>query len=352
MTSGAMPDQSVSAAGGTAAAPDAPPVPAASATPATAAPATPAALATPDAAATPAAGEASVTSAPSPSNPAKFEGCPIFTADDYYNANISHAAADPHSANYIAAARAAGNTSGFRASTGAEFVNIANSSTPRLAVHPDTAWHVFANPYPWGSSFRIEPAGDRHAIVLDTSTCHLYEADSTVYSGGRLSAYSSADWSLTQPFRPPASGPSAMASGLSIFAGMVKWEEVQSGAINHALNWEAPAHTFGNGIYMRPASNGEAYTFNGRSYALPYGAHLRLKASFDISNFPPQAKIVAQAMKVYGIYLSDTGSNGNGLYFANALDGTNPWDGSDLSALGRINISDFDVLPISGVRHI
>lgn len=283
---------------------------------------------------------------------ATFDGCPVFTAGDYYNANVASAALDPHSASYISAAMSAGNTSGFWASTGEEFVNIATSSTPKLTVHPQVSYHQFPVPYPWQSSFKIEPAGDAHAVVLDTSTCHLYESYSTHYSGGSLSAYSGANWDLRTGFKPLASGPSAMASGLSIFAGMVKWEEVQSGAIHHALNWEAPAHTVGNGIYVHPASDAESYTFNGSGYALPYGAHLRLKASFNISNFPPQARIVAQAMKTYGIFLSDTGSYGNGLYFANALNGSDPWNSSDLNALGNLKISDFEVLPVGTVNHI
>ncbi len=113
-----------------------------------------------------------------------------------------------------------------------------------------------------------------------------------------------------------------MASGLSLFAGMVKWEDYQSGAINHALNWAAVAHTVAEYRFVRPASDTDQLAFNGGSpYQLPYGAHLRLKASFSTAGWGPEATMVANAMKTYGIYLADTGSSSNALYFSDASDG-------------------------------
>jgi hypothetical protein len=144
-----------------------------------------------------------------------------------------------------------------------------------------------------------------------------------------------------------------MASGLSLFAGMVKWEDYQSGAINHALNWSAIAHSVSQYHFVVPASDTDQLTFNGTSsYQLPYGAHLRLKASFSTAGWGPQASMVANAMKTYGIYLSDTGSSGNALYFANAPDGSNPWNSSDLSALSQITLSDFDILTLPTIQTV
>lgn len=62
--------------------------------------------------------------------------------------------------------------------------------------------------------------------------------------------------------------------------------------------------------------------------------------------------MVAQAMKNYGILLADTGSSGNALYFANESNGTNPWSYSDLSALSKINLSDFDVLTLPTIQNV
>lgn len=294
------------------------------------------------------------TAAPSTGNVAKYQGCPVFTAGDYYNAPISSSALDPNSANYINSVAAAGDTSGFYASTGYEKVNLANSSTPLLTVKQKVSYHTFPVPYPWQSGYYIEALNDAHGMVVQTSSCHLYESYSTTYSGGVLSAYSGANWDLTKGFVPMAAGtPSAMASGLSIFAGMVKWEDYQSGAIRHALNFAAPAGTVAQWKFVRPASDTDGLAFKGTSsYQLPYGAHLRLKSSFSTTGWGPEATMVANALKTYGMYLADTGSSSNALYFANSSSGTNPWNGSDLSALSKLNIKDFDVVTMPTVQTV
>lgn len=287
-------------------------------------------------------------------NVATYLGCPVFTAGDYYNKAVTAAAIDPSSAAYIASVKAAGDTASFYASTGVERVNDANNATPMLTVHPQVSYHQFPLPYPWASNFYIEPLSDKHAMIVQTQSCHLYESYGTGYSGGILSAYSGANWDLTKPFVPmPPGSPSSMASGLSLFAGMVKWEDFQSGSIKHALNWAGIAHSVAQYKFVVPASDTDWLTFNGgNSPQLPYGAHLRLKASFNTSGWGPQSKMVAKAMQTYGVYLSDTGSSGNALYFANAADGSMPWSSSDLSALSKLHITDFDVLKLPPVQTV
>jgi hypothetical protein len=289
----------------------------------------------------------------SAANVASYAGCPVFTAGDVYNAPVVSASIDPNSANYISSMYAAGNRSGFYASTGVEKENQANNSTPLVAVKQQVSYHTFPVSYPWQSSFYIEPLSDRHAIVVQTQSCHLYEAYGTSYSGGVLSAYSGANWNLTKPFVPlPPGSPSAMASGLSLFAGMVKWADYQSGSIDHALNWAPPAHTVAEYLFVAPASDTDRLPFYGSGLQLPYGAHLRLKASFSTAGWGPESTAVANAMKTYGIYLADTGSSGNALYFGDAANGTNPWNGSDLAHLSSINITDFEVLKLPAIQSV
>jgi hypothetical protein len=295
------------------------------------------------------------TATPAPTGSvAKYMGCPVFTAGDYYNAPVTSASIDPNSANYINAVVNAGDTSGFYASTGYEKVNNATSSTPMLTVHQKVSYHSFPVPYPWASGYYIERLNDAHGMVVQTQSCHLYESYNTTYSGGVLSAYSGANWDLTKPFVPlPAGSPSAMASGLSIFAGMVKWEDYQSGSINHALNWAAVANTVAAWKFVRPASDTDGLAFKGSSsYQLPYGAHLRLKSTFSTSGMGPEATMVIKAMKTYGVYLADTGSSGNALYFANAANGTNPWNSSDLSGLSKVHVSDFEVVKLPTIYTV
>lgn len=281
--------------------------------------------------------------------------CPFFTSGDYYTAPVTAARVDPQSARYIEAMVSAGNTGGFwTASTPVEFINVADRSTPRRRVRPKVKYHGFDDPYPWSDAFRIEPLSDAHAIVVDAGTCELYETYDTTYADGDLSAYSGAHWSLRRPFAPlPGGTPSAMASGLSLYAGMIRWEEVRSGHIDHALNWAAPAGTVAQYDYVRPASDTDRLPFKGTSpYRLPYGAHLRLRASFNLSHFGPQSRAIALAMKRYGIFLADTGSDDNALYDAMPLDGKNRWNARDLAALQSIHITDFDVLELGPVFSV
>lgn len=284
---------------------------------------------------------------------ARFAGCPVFQPGDAYDKDISRAAVDPHSAQYIDSMIDAGNTFGFYASTGVEWINLATDRTSLRTVHPKVAWHAFATRYPWDAAFRIEPLSDAHAIVVHTGSCHLYELYSATFSGNVLSAYSGADWDMRKSYTAlPPGTPSSMSSGLSLFAGMVKWEEYRSGAIRHALNWAPLVHTVAQYEYVWPASDTNGASYSGTStYRLPWGAHLRLKASYDTRSWGPQARAVARAMKRYGIYLADVGNDKNALYFANALDGSDPWDRRDLEALDSLRLSDFDVLRLPKIQR-
>jgi hypothetical protein len=281
--------------------------------------------------------------------------CSGFPAGDpLYSSNISSASVDPNSASYIQSMIAAGNNLGFYASTGVERPNLATNSTPMMTVVQKVSYHTFPVSYPWSSAFYIEPLSDAHAIVVQTQSCHLYESYNTTYSGGVLSAYSGANWDMTKKFVPLQPGnPSAMASGLPLFAGMVTWTDYQSGAIAHPLNWAGIAGTASQYGFVSPASDTEQLSFKGNSsFQLPYGARLRLRASFDTSGWGPQASMVVQAMKTYGIMLADTGSSGNALYFGNAPDGSNPWNRVDLASLGSIKMSDFDVLTLPTIQVV
>lgn len=281
--------------------------------------------------------------------------CPFFTPGDYYTRDVSGAQVDPASSRYIDSMEDAGNRGGFWAAANpVEFINVANAFAPRRLVRQKVPYHRFDRAYPWNDTFHIEPLSDAHAIVVDTSTCELYETYETSYASGTLSAYSGAYWNLRRPFVPlPGGTPSAMASGLSLYAGMITWEDVARGHIDHALNWSAPAGTVAQFDYVRPASDTDQLPFKGTSaYRLPYGAHLRLRASFDLSRFGPQSRAIAQAMKRYGIFLADTGSDDNGLYSAMPLDGRNHWDARDLAALDSIHITDFEVLRLGKVFSV
>jgi hypothetical protein len=72
------------------------------------------------------------------------------------------------------------------------------------------------------------------------------------------------------------------------------------------------------------------------------GARFRLKASVDVSKFPPQARAVAQALKTYGAILAD---NGSPWFFSGTQDDT--WVNSQLDALKTLKGSDFEAVDSS-----
>jgi hypothetical protein len=294
-----------------------------------------------------------------PNNVAVYQGCGVFTAGDWYNKPITQASVDRSSANYIASVAAA-DSSGFYLSTGVEHVNLAGMATPTYTVRAAVAYHQNewnANPpWPWMPPYAIEPLSDKHAIVFRVSppTCRLFETYGTSWSGSTFSAYSGWSWDLTQPFQSlPAGWPSAMASGLSLFAGAVKAEEIQAGVIRHALNWGAAANSVAQWTFVLPATDTDGLAFQGGdpNYQLPYGAHLRLKASFNDSGFGPQARAITTALKTYGMFLADTGSS-NALYGIEAQDGLNHWNSGDLSALGNLHLTDFEVLTLPAIQRV
>ncbi len=195
--------------------------------------------------------------------------------------------------------------------------------------------------------------GDCHFIVVDTGECRLFEmwranqTSSSTFEGGCLAV-----WDLRAPYSPTLRGDcctSADAAGLPIAAHTFTADEVAAGAIRHAIRFILPNSLIRNRVYVRPATHSTGAT-TGPAEAPPYGARLRLKASFDESRLSSGARVVARALKEYGMILSDGGN----LTFtaANDRSTTHKWPEvelapGDLTALGW---TDFEV-PALGTRY-
>jgi hypothetical protein len=177
--------------------------------------------------------------------------------------------------------------------------------------------------------------GDRHVLVLEKDGCWLYELyNSHHLSNGSWSADSTAIWDMTIDPQRPYTWTSADAAGLPIFTGLVRYDEVAAGAINHAIRFTVP-HS--RQAFTPPASHWASSVTD--PDAPPMGARLRLKASFDISSFSPQNQVILTALKKYGMILAD---NGSAIYLSGAPDSR--WNNSDLHLLGTITAADFDVV--------
>jgi hypothetical protein len=161
--------------------------------------------------------------------------------------------------------------------------------------------------YPLGRDTKIEGGrasdGDRHAIIVDKGRCKLYEIFDTRQVDGTWRGGSGAVWSLKKNKLRPNGWTSADAAGLPILAGLLRWNEVRSNRIDHAIRFttdETSNH------YLWPARH-----FAGSTDDLnfpPMGARFRLNASYDASGLSPYAQRVVAAMKKYGLVLADNGS--------------------------------------------
>jgi hypothetical protein len=197
--------------------------------------------------------------------------------------------------------------------------------------------------YPIPANVKVEGGpnadGDRHVILHDPVGCKVYELFAAARSGSGWKAGSGAVFDLrSNKLRTPG-WTSADAAGLSIFAGLVRYDEVAAGHIDHAIRVTVPRS---QAKYLWPARH-EASDSSSTSLP-PMGLRLRLKASVNVSVLPKQARIVAVAMQKYGVIVAD---NGSPWYISGTPD--ERWDNDALHALGRLHGSDFEAVDASGL---
>jgi hypothetical protein len=223
---------------------------------------------------------------------------------------------------------------------GIPFDVVSSRSTPRSRVtfeYSDESDHVG---YPIPKHVHVESGSDHHALLLDKDACRLYELGGLAKRGGRWTAWAGATWSLESNKLRPAGWTSADAAGLPIFPGLARYDEAARGVIDHALRFTVQRSR-------------RAFVYPARHYASsltdptlpPMGLRVRLKASFDVSGFPRQARIVLTALKRYGMMVADNGSN---WYISGAPNAK--WNNDDLHSLGRVKGSDFEVVEPSAIH--
>ena len=277
-------------------------------------------------------------------------GCPMFPADDVWNADVSGLPVDPHSAEWMASMDAASTNlhpdfgpSGDPSTPYGMPFTVVSPSHPFVSVAFQYADESDPGPYPFGSDTPIEggssSTGDRHAIMVDPSTCTLYELYDATYSPSGSTAGSGAIWSLRSDALRPAGWTSADAAGLPILPGLLRYDEVAAGAVTHAIRMTA-AQT--DTSFVWPARH-EAGARADPSLP-PMGARFRLKAGYDISGYSPAAQVVLRAMQHYGLILADNGSN---WYFGGTADPA--WPLSLVDELKQVPAAAFEAVDESSL---
>ncbi len=275
--------------------------------------------------------------------------CPVFPANNAWNQRVDRLPVAADSAHLIASI-------GLDAPVHADFgsgkwdggpigipFDVISRKTPRRHVSFAYADESDRVRYPIPQHVHIEggahSTGDRHAILVDRSSCRLYELYDLRRTSHRWTAGSGATWSLRSNHLRPAGWTSADAAGLPIFAGLARWDEVSRGVIDHALRFTA-------------RETKRAYVYPARHYASsssdpslpPMGLRVRLKASVNIASFPRQARVVLRALQRYGMILAD---NGSPWYVSGAPN--RHWSNDALHTLGRLTGADFEVVDTSSL---
>jgi hypothetical protein len=182
--------------------------------------------------------------------------------------------------------------------------------------------------------------GDRHVIVMDKDNCWLYELFNA-YKGrrGAWTADSVAIFDMLGTPTRPFLWTSADAAGLAILPGLVRYEEIVAGSINHAIRFTLPTTRV---AFTPPASHWASNVMDPNSP--PMGMRMRLRADFDISSYPRTVQIILAAMKKHGIILAD---NGSGIFLSGAPDSR--WNNDELRQLGNVKASDFQVMQMAPI---
>ncbi len=275
-----------------------------------------------------------------------------FPADNFWNRNIASAPVDPNSAaiiNYIGGTDpvhpdfGSGEYNG--SSIGIPYVVVDSSQAPVVINFTAYGDESDPGPMPVPASAPIEGypnpgSGDRHVLVIDNSTCWLYELYSSYpQADGSWNAASAAVWDLLADGQRPLTWTSADAAGLSIFAGLARYDEVASGSIKHALRFTLQNS---RAAFVPPASHWASTTSNAN--AAPMGMRLRLKASFNISVYSAANQVILTALQQYGMIMADNGSN---MYISGAPD--DRWDNDDLHNLDQVTAADFEVVQMNPI---
>jgi hypothetical protein len=290
--------------------------------------------------ATASAAPPSPTASAAPSQPGS---CPILPPDNVWHADVSRLPVLAQSGAYIASIGAA---KPVHPDFGAPFgipVTTIRPDQARVPVTFEYAGESDPGPYPIPANALIEGGpsadGDRHVILYDPAGCKAYELYDAHPAGPGWRAGSGAVYDLRSNRLRRAGATSADAAGLPILPGLVRYDEVKAGHVDHAIRLTAPQT---RNAYLWPARH--AASARTDPNLPPMGLRLRLKASVDVSRLPAPARVIAEALKRYGAIVADNGS-------AWFLSGTQDdrWDDDALNALKSLRGDQFEAVDESGL---
>lgn len=292
---------------------------------------------------------------------------PRFPAGAIWNQDISSLPADPNSATMTAASVGWGTGStSFQIDFSMHVLYTAGQSTTVTPLIQESGYYTpdcdsgLSVPLPalgaieGSSNYTCDLSNDCHLFVVDGNT--LYESYQTTVDTSGLHSMCLVKWRLDLVYPQNGRGDgctSADAAGFpmaplifgpdEVYAAM----QVSNGDLGHAIRFILPNSRMRRGYYVHPASHNGAPS-SPSANAIPYGARLRLKSSFNIAGYSPAAQVILRTLKKYGMFLSDGGTvpltADDGLFAKHKW--TDPNINIDSHSLFGVALSNFDVMPL------
>ncbi len=273
--------------------------------------------------------------------------CQVFPADNVWNTPIDRLPKDKRAQDYI-------DSIGPLHAVHPDFGSNLDTGIPYTLIPPDTrparitfdyAEDSDLGKYPIPPDAPIENGplskGDRHMLMVDERRCTLYEIyDAHPVGDGTWTAGSGIIMDLNSNALRAENKTSADAAGLPILPGLVRYDEVMAGEINHALRFTVPKT---QSKFIWPGRHKASH--NPDLKLVPMGARFRLRADFDVSKYSKENQVIMKALKKYGMFMAD---NGSAMFISGVSD--KRWDDSDLHQLGAMKAEDFEAVDESGLQ--
>jgi hypothetical protein len=263
--------------------------------------------------------------------------CSVFPENNIWNTPVTSLPVDPNSAAYI---ESMGPDlplhADFGAASGIPYA-VTTGDVPPAQVAAGSA-ESDAGPYRLPDDAPVEPGSDRHVVILGAADCRLYELYAAERKGtGQWEAGSAAIFDLRSNRLRPEGWTSADAAGLPIFPALLRFDEVRSGSIRHALRFTTRRT---RRAFVWPARHFASQSNDPR--LPPMGMRFRLKASVPLDGFSPETRVILTALKQYGMMLAD---NGGPWYLTGTPDSR--WSTRVISELRQVKGADFEAVDTS-----
>jgi len=272
-------------------------------------------------------------------NNPSLSGVQMFPADNIWNTPIDDMPVDSHSATWIATLRARSSVLDYNVRFP---YNVVDASVAHQYIQefefPGESDDVG---YPIPASPKIESEwapgeSDYHMLIVDLGSHELYELNYVHTVPGGWYSGAGAVWDYTTNNLRPAGWTSTDAAGLPVLAGLIRYDEVTAGSINHALRLTIYDS---DSSYVWPARHMSGVSSNGQRPGM--GQYFRLKSSYDISGFSPQSKVILQALKTYGMIVAD-----NGAYNCLSMEPNAGWNMGDLEEIFEVDMNNYEAVDV------